>query len=88
MFFFIDPEILNDRTMDNVHEITLSYTFFKTGEEDAIQVSRATSRAWQAGKQAGQCCLSVRRHVARTRLIRRLFTRETKSGVDVYFLPC
>lgn len=38
VFFFIDPEFLNDPAMDNVHEITLSYTFFKTGEEDAIQV--------------------------------------------------
>lgn len=39
VFFFIDPEILNDPSMDNVHEITLSYTFFKTDEdnEEAIQ---------------------------------------------------
>lgn len=51
VFFFIDPEILNDRTMDNVHEITLSYTFFKTGEEDAIQVSRVESRAWRQASQ-------------------------------------
>lgn len=30
VFFFIDPEILSDPTMDGVHAITLSYTFFKT----------------------------------------------------------
>lgn len=40
----------------------------------------------EASKSA-ECCPSVRRHVARTRLIRRLYTRETESGVDVYDLP-
>lgn len=34
VFFFIDPEILDDKSMDNTFEITLSYTFFKTDEED------------------------------------------------------
>ena len=34
VFFFIDPEILTDPSMDNVHDITLSYTFFNTGEEE------------------------------------------------------
>jgi cytochrome c oxidase assembly protein subunit 11 len=33
VFFFIDPEIIDDPAMENVHHITLSYTFFKTGEE-------------------------------------------------------
>ncbi len=31
--FFIDPEIVNDRNMDDVTTITLSYTFFNQGEE-------------------------------------------------------
>jgi len=31
--FFIDPEIVNDRAMDDVTTITLSYTFFNQGEE-------------------------------------------------------
>ena len=31
--FFIDPEIVNDRDMDDVTTITLSYTFFNQGEE-------------------------------------------------------
>ena len=30
VFFFIDPEIVNDPAMENVNNITLSYTFFKT----------------------------------------------------------
>ena len=31
--FFVDPEIANDRDMDDVTTITLSYTFFNQGEE-------------------------------------------------------
>ena len=33
VFFFIDPEIAKDPAMKNVQNITLSYTFFKTGDE-------------------------------------------------------
>jgi cytochrome c oxidase assembly protein subunit 11 len=35
VFFFIDPSFLDDRKMDLVDSITLSYTFFKAGEADA-----------------------------------------------------
>ena len=31
--FFIDPDIVNDRNLDDVTTITLSYTFFNQGEE-------------------------------------------------------
>jgi cytochrome c oxidase assembly protein subunit 11 len=34
VFFFIDPDFLKDPAMDSVSNITLSYTFFKTGDED------------------------------------------------------
>jgi cytochrome c oxidase assembly protein subunit 11 len=34
VFFFIDPEFLADPAMENVNLITLSYTFFKTGEDE------------------------------------------------------
>lgn len=40
VFFFIDPEILNDPSMDHVHEITLSYTFFKTDEDNQEEIQR------------------------------------------------
>lgn len=33
VFFFIDPEMVEDPAMEGVTNITLSYTFFKTGEE-------------------------------------------------------
>mmetsp|Transcript_989 Transcript_989/g.1493 ORF Transcript_989/g.1493 Transcript_989/m.1493 type:complete len:177 (-) Transcript_989:120-650(-) len=32
VLFFIDPEMLNDPSMDNVNHVTLSYMFFKTDE--------------------------------------------------------
>ncbi|CAN0029089.1 unnamed protein product [Heterosigma akashiwo] len=34
VFFFLDPEFLEDPAMDSVNNITLSYTFFKTGEDE------------------------------------------------------
>ena len=34
VFFYIDPEIVDDPAMSNVGNITLSYTFFKTGHEE------------------------------------------------------
>jgi cytochrome c oxidase assembly protein subunit 11 len=34
VFFFIDPEILDDHSMDSTTVLTLSYTFFKTDEDD------------------------------------------------------
>ena len=36
VFFFIDPEFADDWAMDGVISIVLSYTFFKTGTEDAV----------------------------------------------------
>ena len=33
VFFYVDPEFLDDPSMDGVNSITLSYTFFKTDEE-------------------------------------------------------
>ena len=33
VFFYIDPAILDNPSTEDVHSITLSYTFFKTGDE-------------------------------------------------------
>ena len=38
VFFFIDPDILKDPSMESVTNITLSYTFFKTGDEEIDQI--------------------------------------------------
>ena len=34
VFFFVDPEITEDPSMESCSVITLSYTFFKTDEDD------------------------------------------------------
>lgn len=39
VFFFIDKEILEDPAMHHVNHITLSYTFFKTGEDGPSEES-------------------------------------------------
>ncbi|RHY06340.1 hypothetical protein DYB25_010193 [Aphanomyces astaci] len=38
VFFFIDPDIVDDPSMQNVSNITLSYTFFKTDDVDEEDV--------------------------------------------------
>lgn len=40
VFFFIDPEFAEDPAMNNCHSITLSYTFFKTGDEKPESVNK------------------------------------------------
>lgn len=36
VFFFLDPELVDDPAMNNVTNITLSYTFFKTDNDEGI----------------------------------------------------
>lgn len=45
VFFFIDPEFLDDPAMNSVNYITLSYTFFKTGEEEVEADSPVQARS-------------------------------------------
>lgn len=39
VFFFIDPDFLNDKNMDAVETITLSYTFWKSGDANAPDIA-------------------------------------------------
>jgi cytochrome c oxidase assembly protein subunit 11 len=50
VFFFIDPEMIDDPAMENVRNITLSYTFFKTGEE--LPEKEGKQKSEEAAKKA------------------------------------
>ena len=43
--FFVDPAILEDRNLDEVEAITLSYTFFRSPEEDGGESEETAARA-------------------------------------------
>jgi cytochrome c oxidase assembly protein subunit 11 len=49
VFFFIDPEIVDDPAMRNVNSIVLSYTFFKTDEDDDVAATSAKKAVVAAG---------------------------------------
>ena len=52
VFFYIDPEIVDDPAMHNVSNITLSYTFFKTGtDRDEEGEEEEEEKKTQAQKQ-------------------------------------
>merc|ERR1711871_1443886 len=42
VFFYLDPELYNDKTMDLVRHITLSYTFFEATDSEGIAASVAS----------------------------------------------
>jgi cytochrome c oxidase assembly protein subunit 11 len=39
--FFVDPKIVDDEDTKNISEITLSYTFYRTGEEGGVAAAPA-----------------------------------------------
>eukprot|EP00904_Undaria_pinnatifida_P005313 jgi/Undpi1/1911/HiC_scaffold_12.g05298.m1 len=53
VFFFLDPEMLDDPVMDNVNNVTLSYTFFQTAEEDAVEEEEDDDEEEEEGEGDG-----------------------------------
>lgn len=45
VFFFIDPEFAADETMADIHDLTLSYTFFRAEDVTPEQLQRAQALA-------------------------------------------
>jgi hypothetical protein len=39
IFFYVDPAFLDDPQMENVKSLTLSYTFFRTGEPEVLDIA-------------------------------------------------
>lgn len=52
VFFFIDPSFVADPAMQSVNIITLSYTFFKTGEEDPVVAQPISTAVLQPSNAA------------------------------------
>lgn len=51
VFFFIDPDILDDPSMDGVNNITLSYTFFKVSVCSLCPQQQLTVCVSQTGEE-------------------------------------
>lgn len=47
VFFFIDPDIVEDKRLKNIQEITLSYTFFRVKEGEGHEVLQEAEREKQ-----------------------------------------
>jgi len=43
--FFVDPKIVDDEDTKNISEITLSYTFYRTGKEPGIAATPAAANS-------------------------------------------
>ena len=43
--FFVDPKIVDDDDTKNISEITLSYTFYRTGKEPGVAAAPAASNS-------------------------------------------
>ena len=61
VFFYIDPLFLEDPAMDGVKSLTLSYTFFRTGEQEVMDVAHEIAKREDAdGKPADGASEKIR----------------------------
>ncbi|GBF92833.1 hypothetical protein Rsub_05452 [Raphidocelis subcapitata] len=52
VFFYLDPELAGDHNCRNIHDITLSYTFYKVDDEDASNLDDSSPvrvHTWTSG---------------------------------------
>ena len=59
VFFYIDPLFLEDPAMDGVKSLTLSYTFFRTGEQEVMDVAHELAKR-DDGKPADSASEKIR----------------------------
>jgi cytochrome c oxidase assembly protein subunit 11 len=52
VFFFIDPEFLNDPAMKNIQSITLAYCFHRTGELSVLDIQTELKKREVEGEEA------------------------------------
>ena len=52
VFFYIDPEFLNDPSLDTCNSITLAYTFFKSANQDEVRPEEIAAAAAEAAAEA------------------------------------
>jgi len=52
VFFFIDPEFLNDPAMANIQSLTLAYCFHRTGELSVLDVATELKKREVEGEEA------------------------------------
>ena len=49
VFFYVDPAILKDPSLANARTLSLSYTFFKTGDDDAEAAAQGGKGGFDVG---------------------------------------
>lgn len=54
VFFFVDPAFLDDPAMDSIKQLTLSYTFFRTGEQEVLTAPAGSTSAPLDGRPMGR----------------------------------
>ncbi len=48
VIFFVDPQMDEEERLDDITTLTLSYTFFRAGDDDALQTAQARANRGEA----------------------------------------